>query len=354
MITRFNRGKISGVHLVLPKNEVEFDAEVDQYNFTAAQSKKLKTVMGYDKRRVVTPGTTSSDLVIAGFKNLADAGVLNIDSIDAMILVTQTPDYLMPGTSFVVHGALPFRNDMLCFDINQGCSGFIAGMSLALSLIPQKNICRVAVVNVDVLSRLVAVGDRNSRPIIGDAASITIVDDSATRSEITCLNHVDGAGWDALTIPAGGMKIRPSAETGIAKEDHNGNVRSLDDLVMKGDAVFNFVLREVPPMIEKICTEANIGKNEIDYFIFHQPNPFMLKKLAAKLEIPPEKMPHDLVSLYGNSSGVTIPAVLCSSFKINDFYIGQKLCLAGFGVGLSWGSIIMDIEEPLFLSIMEF
>lgn len=354
MIMKFPRGKISGVHLVIPKNEVRFDSEVDQYNFTNAQSKKLKLVMGYDRRRVVASDTSSSDLVIAGFKSLINGKELDLSSVDAMVLITQTPDYLMPGTSFVVHGALPFKKDMVCIDINQGCSGFISGMTTALSLLWQENINRVAVVNVDVLSRLVGAGDRNSRPIIGDAASITIVDDSVNSNDITALNYVDGSGWDALMIPAGGMKIRPSSETKKLTQDQNGNVRCLDDLVMKGDAVFNFVLREVPPLVEEILSEAKVMKDDVDFFIFHQPNPFMLKKLANKLEIPIEKMPHKLVSHYGNSSGVTIPAVLCTNFEKNDFVKPKKLCFAGFGVGLSWGSLVIDIENPMFMSVMEF
>lgn len=354
MKMEFEGAKISGVHLVVPKNEISFESEIDQYTFSAAQSRKLKSVMGYDRRRVVEPGVVSSDLVISGFKHLIINENLDLECIDALVLVTQTPDYLMPGTSFIVHNALPFKKDIVCMDLNQGCSGFINGMIASLSLLAQRNINRVALVNVDVLSRLVAFGDRNSRPIIGDAASITIVDSNESSSSISCVSKVDGSGWDALMIPAGGLKMRPSDETAESKEDESGNVRSLNDLVMKGDAVFNFVMKEVPLLIEDICLDSQVSKDDIDYFLFHQPNPFMLKKIANKLEIPLAKMPHKLVSEFGNSSGVSIPAVLCTSFERQEFDVGKKMCLAGFGVGLSWGAMLMELEKLEFLSLNQF
>lgn len=299
MKLRFNEVRIHGIQLVIPSHEVAFDDEVESYNFTQQQSNKLKSIMGYDRRRVVTDGVTSSDLVLAGFESLRRDGLLDLSTIDALIVVTQTPDYLIPGTSYIVHGKLGLDQNVLCLDINQGCAGFIVGLITAFSLLGKNNFNRVALVNVDVISRLVSISDRNSRPIIGDAASITIVDANPDSGLIYGNLKVDGSRWNALMVPAGGMKMRPTSDTSIPIVDENGNARSLDNLVMQGDAVFNFVMQEVPEMIEELLQDSEITISEVDNFLFHQPNPFMLKKLASKLGISLDKMPIDLVRYFG-------------------------------------------------------
>lgn len=353
MKLRFEGARIIGIQLVLPSREIAFESEIEAYSFTPQQSAKLKQVMGYDRRRVVEDGVTSSDLVVEGFKKLRESGQFDLDSLDALIVVTQTPDYLMPGTSYIIHDRLNLKQDMLCLDINQGCAGFIVGLSTAFSLVNQQNFKRVALVNVDVISRLVAEGDRNSRPLVGDAATITIVESDAQAEPVYGNLKVDGARWDALMVPAGGMKIRPSPETAILTKDPSGNARALNNLIMKGDAVFNFVMQEVPPMIEELMRDSKFELSAVDNFLFHQPNPFMLKKLASKLGVPLEKMPIDLVRKYGNSSGVTIPAVLCTEFDVSYFKNPKWVCMAGFGVGLTWGSLLIQLGDLSFVNVLE-
>jgi len=353
MNLRFKGAHIQGIQLVLPAREVSFDSEANSYDFSPEQSEKLKLVMGFDRRRVVAEGVTCSDLVTAGFEALTRDGLLDLNTLDALIVVTQTPDYLIPGTSYVIHRRLGMRQDMFCLDINQGCAGFIVGLIAAFSLLNQKGIRRVALVNADVVSRLVAQGDRNSRPIIGDAASITIVDAMSDCDEIYGNIKVDGSGWDALMVPAGGMKVRPSPQTAIPEVDASGNARALDNLVMRGDAVFNFVMKEVPPMIQSLLEDGGVGISQVDSFVFHQPKPFMLRKLAEKLGVPQSKMPMDLVRHFGNSSGVSIPAVLCTSFDESYFAQSRLMCLAGFGVGLTWGSLLLPMSNLSFARVLE-
>ena len=137
-------------------------------------------------------------------------------------------------------------------------------------------------------------------------------------------------------------------------EDANGNFRSLNNLVMKGDDVFNFVQREVPPMIDHLIEQANINKEDIDWFMFHQPNKFMLQKLADKLEVPREKMPANIVENFGNASGVTVPTNI--SYNLGDDVVNgsKKVCVAGFGVGLTWSSLILELNKLSFNQIIEF
>lgn len=164
---------------------------------------------------------------------------------------------------------------------------------------------------------------------------------------------MDGTGYEALMIPAGGFKLPSNEKTGEMKEDSAGNFRSLNNLVMKGDEVFNFVQREVPPMITCLLKRAGKTKEEIDYFMFHQPNKFMLNKLADKLEVPRNKMPNNVVENFGNASGVSIPTAI-------TYNLGEKLtkesfliCMAGFGVGLTWASLLIQIGNLKFNNIIQ-
>jgi 3-oxoacyl-[acyl-carrier-protein] synthase-3 len=267
-------------------------------------------------------------------------------------MVTQSPDYILPPTSNVIQGHFGLKNDMFCLDINQGCAGYIIGLIQAFMMLEQKSINKVILMNADVLSTKVSKKDRNSNPLIGDAASITIVEKNEHMNEIfTCLK-MNGESGFSLHIPAGGARLPSSDKTAELYEDLNGNLRSKDHLVMKGDEVFNFVQNEVPPLIEELYKYSEINKDDIDLFMFHQPNKFMLNKLADRLGISRAKMPSNIVENFGNSSGVTIP--LNITFNIGEKLCNQKyqLCLSGFGVGLTWAAMMIEMKNLLFCKII--
>jgi 3-oxoacyl-[acyl-carrier-protein] synthase-3 len=137
-------------------------------------------------------------------------------------------------------------------------------------------------------------------------------------------------------------------------EDADGNLRSLDNLVMDGSAVFNFVQVEVPPMIDDLLRAAGKKMEDVDMFLFHQPNRFMLEKLADKMGVPYEKMPANIVEHYGNSSGVTIPLVIAHNLRCRVVGESYNACLAGFGVGLTWASMLMRLGPFNFCDMIEF
>lgn len=338
----FDRGKITDLLLILPKKEVSFLDEMNRYKAPKARSLKLKEVMGYGFHRIVDSTTTSSDLAIFGLRYLLDEGILDKESIDGLIVVTQTPDHFVPPTSFVIQGELNLKKDMICLDITQGCAGFIIGLMQAFGLCQQKSVKKIVLINVDVMSRKVSNLDRNSYPLIGDGCAITIIDNSRY-SQIFSNIYCDGSGRNALIIPAGGLKEPSSPQSAFLEEDAEGNIRSRDHLIMDGSAVFNFVQTMVPPMINNLIDKTKLNLDEIDYFAFHQPNQFMLKKLADKMGVPYIKMPMDIVGRFGNGSGITIPTVLNASLGTTLLKARKCVCLAGFGVGLTWGSMLTDI-----------
>ena len=350
----FKHKRISGILTVLPQKSVKFEDEMANYNFSPAKSMKLKIAMGYKEHRIAAKGQTSSDFCEYGLHYLVDNGLLAPEEIDALLFVSQSPDYFMPPTSNILHGKFGMRQDCLCMDINQGCAGFELGLIQACLLLDQPAIQKVALLNADVLSPKVSPRDRNSKPLIGDAAAITIIEKCEEENPIYANIKMDGTGALVLNIPAGGFRLPSSPETAIMEEDAAGNFRSKDNLVMQGDEVFNFVQREVPPMIEHLYEQSGVDRNDVDWYMFHQPNKFMLNKLADKLGVPREKMPANIVENFGNASGVTVPT--CISFNLGEKLCNEtmQLCMAGFGVGLTWSSIMMKVGNLKFNQIIEF
>lgn len=351
----FSRRKISGLLAVLPAHERSFVEEMANFNFPLARSLKLKSVMGYDKHRIVDGPVCASDLACFGMEHLFASGKLSRDDCDALIVITQSPDYPMPPTSSVIQGRLGLKHDMFCLDINQGCAGFLIGLFQAFFLLDQPAVRKVALINVDVISRRTSPRDRNSYPLIGDGASITIVERSEDETPIHANLKMDGSRREALMIPAGGLRLPSTPETAILEDDGENNFRSKDQLRMDGTAVFNFVQVEVPPMIRQLLETAQTQIEDVDYFLFHQPNRFMLEKLADQIKIPYEKMPSNVVEHYGNSSGVTIPVAIVHNLR-EKLLAGSILrtCLAGFGVGLTWASMLLPLGPLDFCDLVEF
>lgn len=350
----FKNKRISGILTILPQKAVKFEDEMGNYSFSPAKCMKLKLAMGYKEHRIAEPGQCSSDFCKYGLQYLFDNDLLKKEDIDALLFVSQSADYYMPPTSNILHGYFELKHDCLCMDINQGCAGFELGLIQAFLLLEQPAIKKVVLMNADVLSPKVSNQDRNSKPLIGDAAAITIVEKSEDNNTIYANIKMDGTGAFALNIPAGGFRMPSTPETAVMEQDAAGNWRSKDNLVMQGDDVFNFVQREVPPMIEHLLDEAKVSKDEVDWYMFHQPNKFMLHKLADKLGVPHEKMPANIVENFGNASGVTVPT--CISYNLGDKLVKgrMKLCMAGFGVGLTWSSIMMEMSNLSFNKIIEF
>ena len=266
---RFSGRKISGILTVVPANEVPFEAEIGNYSVSPAKSMKLKLAMGYNKHRIVAGDVCVSDLCVFGLEHLFAKGLLKKDDIDALVLVTQSPDHFMPATSNIIQGRLGLKQDVLCLDICQGCAGYEIGLLESFLLLGQESIGKVVLLNADVLSRKVSRRDRNSFPLIGDGAAITVLERGDAGSEIYANLKMDGARADALIIPAGGFRCPSTPETGEMVEDENGNFRAKDHLVMQGDAVFNFVQVEVPPMIEALLGSAGLTPDAVD--LFHVP-----------------------------------------------------------------------------------
>lgn len=348
----FRHKRISGLLTVVPVREQSFMEEMRNFDFPESRSLKLKEVMGYDKHRLVEPGVCVSDLAVFGLQHLFDRGLLGRDEFDALILVTQSPDHFMPPTSNIIQGRLNLKHDLFCLDINQGCAGFVIGLIQAFLLLEQENIRKVVLINADVMSRKTSPKDRNSYPLIGDAASITVIERDPADTVIHASLKMDGTRNEALMIPAGGFRLPCSPETSVLEDAGDNNLRAKDHLRMDGSEVFNFVQVEVPPMIESLLAFAGASMEDVDWFLCHQPNRFMLQKLADKMKVPYAKMPMNVVEHFGNSSGVTIPVAIAFNLGTRLTQEQFRVCLAGFGVGLTWSSVLMPLGGLSFCELI--
>lgn len=355
MLLSFDGKRITDLVSVVPKNVSRFVDELDQYSFPREKSLKLKDVMGFNEHRIASHDVTASDLCEFGFNYLVENRCLQPESIDALIFISHTPDHFIPQTSSVLHGKLGLKEDCLCFDINHGCAGFIVGLQQAFMLLETEGINRVALLNGDTLSKKINKQDRNSFPVVGDAGSVTVIENDPGAKPITIFTKNRGKEALVLKIPAGAFRMPSSEETAIAKDVGDGNFRSLDNLNMEGASVFSFVQSEVPKMVDDILEVESLSKEDIDYYMFHQPNRFMLEKLADKIGIAREKMPNNIVENFGNSNSVTIPVNL--TFNLSQELRAQKplrLLLAGFGVGLTWSGLVWDVAGLNTCELIEF
>jgi 3-oxoacyl-[acyl-carrier-protein] synthase-3 len=215
-------------------------------------------------------------------------------------------------------------------------------LALAKGLIENWLADQVLLITADTYSKLIHPKDRSVRTLFGDGAAATFISHVMSEEELIgpFVFGTDGSGGDKLIVPAGGFRLKISEETGIEKEDGNGNIRSLENLYMDGPEIFNFSLREVPKTVNILLQKCNMTKEDIDFYIFHQANKFMLEQLRRKLKIPEEKFCINMES-YGNTVAATIPMAIEIAKATGQIQEGFKIMLVGFGVGYSWSANII-------------
>lgn len=320
--------------------------------FGAAEMEKITATTGIRERRVAPEGICTSDLCLAAAEAAIAAAAVDRESIDALILVTQTPDYLLPATACSLHGRMGLSAGCAAFDVNLGCSGYTYGLWMAAHLIAGGGASRVLLLAGDTSSRPVNPLDRSARPLFGDAGTATIVDADAAASEIRFVFGTDGSGQNDLFIPAGGFRLRHGEASCETRLGEDGNPRRLIDLHMDGSSVFVFTLDRVVPLLKDALRDASWTADSIDAAVFHQANEFMLKHIAKAVKIPWDKVPCSLPG-FGNTSSASIPLTMTTKLASGGEIPPGKLLLAGFGVGLSWCSATIDTPKIIAPPLVE-
>ena len=341
MITEFKGKRIASMLGILPETVRNFDDEVGNYSFPARQTMRLKKVMGYSQHRLAKESSTVSDFAVYGLDYMINNHWITKDEIGAIVTVSLCPDYYVPHIGNIIQEKLDLSTDIISIDIAQGCCGFLVGLMQSFMLLEHTD-KKIILVNGDVLSQKISKRDRNDYPLAGDGCTICVLENGGEDS-IYYEMHNDGKRGKALIIPAGAFKMPSNSKTAEMTDQGDGNFRSLDNMHMDGSEVFNFVQTEVPPMLTAAFEQTGKKVNDFDYFLFHQPNRFMLQKLAEKAELPKDKLPMNLVENYGNTSGASIPMTAIHNYKEELLTETKKCCLSAFGSGLAWGVMFMNI-----------
>lgn len=347
MLTTFHNKIISSIYTVLPSKQVNFMDEASNYAFTESQMRKLQKVMGFGTRRLAVEGETVSDYAVLGIQKMLDERVFTEKEIGAIIVTTTSPDHFIPPISNIVQGKFNFDEDTVCVDISQGCCGYVVGLVYSFMTLDSLKNKKVILISGDLLSFKVSTRDRASRPITGDAVSISVVENTADKpNTIYCSIKNDGKDAFDVYIPAGGTRIPITSETIQEKEDEFGNWRGLQHLVMQGDKVFNIIINKTPEMLDELLNESGCTIEDIDFFICHQSSSFTLKKLSQHLGVDERKLPRDIVPKYGNSSSATIPVTLCEHFiEIFPDEKAKRIVFAAFGTGMSLGAVLIELPR---------
>lgn len=342
MITTFHKKRITGMLTVLP--EIEYDFDQETAHFATPRTKRLKKVMGFGTRRAFKPETTNASVCEYALQMLIDEGKINVDEVGAIIVSRVAPDHFIPHNSNIIHGQFGFSSDVYCIDIPQGCCGFMMGFLQACMILDHIPGKKALVFATDVINRQDKNASLSAPSFGGDACTVTVVENDESASDIYFNVYNDGANREALIIHAGGFKMPRTPETAIPVDmgHGDGEMKPYDALWMNGSMVFNFVQREVPIMFEKLAEYSGVTKDDIEAFFFHQPNKFMMEKLADRMGVPREKMPMDIVTKYGNSSGATVPVAVTTSYGERLLDEKIKCCMSGFGEGLTWAGAILD------------
>jgi 3-oxoacyl-[acyl-carrier-protein] synthase-3 len=336
----FHNKQIEGVLSVLPEKLYTFEDEVT--NPDDPKSKRLKKIIGFGTRRCVKHTTTMSDMLLYGLHKLIDEGCIRADEIGAIVVVTLCQDYMLPLISNIIHGELGLGHEVMCVDMPQACAGYISGLIESFMLLDHMEGKKVLLCTGEILNRKPETDYRTDNPSFGgDVANITIVSNNTTglNPNIYARMESDGGRRNALLIEYGGFRKPMTPE--LAANPYISTPCS--HVNMDGSGVFNFVQREVPPMIRDMADRNGKTIDDFDYYFFHQPNKFMLQKLATALGIPYEKMPMDITETLGNSDSGTIPVAMTTNAS-EDLVLNRRLCcLSGFGGGLTWGAVTMNI-----------
>jgi len=335
---------ISAIEYFLPETTVstgDLSAEFPEWSV-----EKIDSKTGIRDRHIVGTEECSSDLAFAASQKLFESGACRPEQIDFVLLCTQSPDYFLPTTACLLQDRLGIPTSTGALDFNLGCSGFVYGLGLAEGLISSGQASNVLLLTAETYSKFLNPQDRSVRTIFGDAAAATLVGsvDAPTPLIGPFVYGTDGSGGPNLIVPTGGMRKARTAESGIASVDEGGNVRSEDNLYMNGAEIFNFTLTAVPQSVQALLDKSGSKLEDIDLFVFHQANKYMLDHLRKRMKIPEDKF-QLAMSHCGNTVSSTIPIALKHASSDGKLKEGSLVMLVGFGVGYSWGATLLRWSE---------
>lgn len=329
---------IAGIEYVLPEQALTTASLAAE--FPDWDVEKIDSKTGIHTRPVAAPDQCASDLAELAARKLFERGLVKPEEVDFVLFCTQTPDHFLPPSACLLQHRLGIPVTAGAFDFNLGSSGYVYGLGMAEGLIATGQATTILLLTGDTYSKFIHPKDKSVRTIFGDSGTATLVRAVEQPALGPFLYGTDGRGGPNLTVPAGAMRQPHSPETAREYGDDSGNVRSLDNLYMNGAEIFTFTLQAVPASVNGLLAKAGLTADEIDLFVFHQPNRYMLEHLRKKMKLPAEKVPVTIEHCANTVSG-SVPIVLKHAGLDGKLQPGSRILLAGFGVGYSWGATLL-------------
>ncbi len=331
---------ISSVATYLPAKTVDNEELSRRWDTWSAEQIYQKT--GIRKRHIAAKNECASDLAAEAAKILFARGQLNPQDVDYLLFCTQSPDYFLPASACLIQERLGLPRTCGALDFNQGCSGYVMGLSLAKGLIESGQARCVLLLTGETYSKYIHPNDRSICTVFGDAGAATAIRSHGGSAGLgDFVFGTDGRGGANLIVPSGAMREPRTLESSQETIDADGNIRSRDNLYMNGREIFRFAIQEVPKTIQSLLGKANLSISDLEFLILHQANRFMLDELVRKIRLPMEKCPYEFEDV-GNTVSCTIPIVLERLLAGNRISSGNRLLLIGFGVGYSWAGGVVE------------
>ena len=349
MLSTFNNIHIKSISTCIPsKIERNADLQFDSETLT-----RMIQQTGIEERRVVDDETCSTDLIYQAAKELIEKEKIDPLDIGVLVLVTQFADYVVPSSAHIVQKKLGLSNNAMAIQVNEGCSGYVYGLQLGYSLLSANNTSYALVLVGDTTSRVCYIEDKSTRPLFGDAGSATLLQKSNSKLSDTIFElGGDGSKYEDIIMKDGGFRNPISESSFVPYTDEKGIYSRPMDLKLDGMNVFMFGIRVVPKLIKRFAAETELNLDEVSYFILHQANMAMNKKIIHKIGVEAEKALYSLKE-FGNTACASIPMTITHNMKKLK---GQnnKVILCGFGIGMSWGVCSIEFSKEITYYQIEY
>lgn len=345
--------QIRGIAASLPDGRLDNRELARVFPFWTEE--KIRRKLGIATRPIAAENETALDLGVRSAERLFEAGIATPDEIDFVVFCTQSPDHFLPPSACSMQERLGLRRQCGAFDMNLGCSGYPYGLSVCKGLIETGAAKKVLFVTAETYSKYINAEDRATRPLFGDGAAATLLE----AVEVDAVSNdvwsgaptigpfefgTDGSGAEMLIVPAGAARKKSTPATAIPTLDPFGGFHSEDQLFMNGPGVFNFSVDVVPPLTKRLVEEAKRRGVEIDAFVFHQANKFMLDRLRDLCGIDEARFFNDMAER-GNTVSSSVPIAMIDATVAGMLKPGSVALLVGFGVGLSWGACFVRLPK---------
>ena len=342
-----NNISIKGISACVPLNEEKI---ADIYKWEGATSFIEST--GIAARRHAVDSITSTDLCVNAAEKLIKELSWDKSDIEALVFVTQTPDYILPASSCVLQQRIGLSKDCYTLDISLGCSGWVYALSVISSLLQNGTIRKGLLLAGDTVTKLCSPEDKSTYPLFGDAGTATALEYDEDSSGIKFIFNTDGKGYETIICREGGYR-QPVKGSSLDMKDRGQSVsRRGIDLELDGMDVFSFGITKAPKSVKQLCDHFSIDKDSVDLFTFHQANKMMNEMIRKKLKVTENKVPYCMEE-FGNTSCASIPLALVTRERGNLINRNLKHIACGFGVGLSWGSAYFETDRIVVPDLIE-